>query len=69
MTDKHTKEEVNFGKGMARSHCGKLWRDDHNYCKHFIGAKESTTSGACEVVQGSIERVKWCELFAIAGGK
>lgn len=58
---KKAKKEVNYSLGMKESHCGKAFSDDSGYCQHFIGKQAST--GKCEVVEGPINPVYWCELF------
>lgn len=61
MTAKDTKNEVDYGRGMLRSHCGPTFKDDKFYCKHFIpGARYI---GKCEKVEGDIEPIMWCELY------
>lgn len=46
---KVTKESVNYGEGMARSHCG--------ICRYYMGGNQ------CERVRGYIMIRMWCELF------
>lgn len=61
---KAEKSEVNYSAGMAKSHCGKSFKDDNGYCEHFKGSKDSLSSpGICEVVAGQIDRVYWCKKF------
>jgi hypothetical protein len=47
---------------MIHSHCGPCFTDDKGYCSHFIG-RGYTVPGECEVVQGAIEPIMWCEEF------
>ncbi len=58
---KREKSDVDFGRGMATSHCGPMIPNDHNYCKHFIA--RTGPVGACELVKGDIGKQMWCKLF------
>lgn len=49
---KHTKAEVDYGKGMASAHCG--------ICAHYL---PSRSGNRCQVVQGAIDPDDWCYLF------
>ena len=40
---KANKTEVNYSRGMQNAHCGKSFRDDTNYCRHFISSSNSRT--------------------------
>ena len=48
-TNKKSKKEVNYSKGMKNSRCG--------VCKYFI------SPDACDKVKGEIDKNYWCELF------
>ena len=66
---KANKTEVNYSRGMQNAHCGKSFRDDTNYCRHFISSSNSRTpngDGSCTEVAGTISRVYWCRLFSKA---
>lgn len=60
---KHTKNEVQYSRGMIGSHCGKVFPNDYDHCKHFRGAATGTEDGVCTQVEGGISRVYWCKLF------
>lgn len=49
MAEKHTKEEVDYGKGMGTIRC--------YLCEHF------EPPDACELVEGRIRPEDWCKLF------
>ena len=59
---KATKEEVNYGRGMRESHCGKVDAMDAGFCKHFI-ERGTGPFGQCTEVEGRIGRTMWCERF------
>lgn len=64
---KASKQETDYSLGMAESHCGKVFSDDKGYCKHFIHPKTGYTShGTCKKVEGQINPVFWCKLYAKA---
>lgn len=54
---KHSKKEVNYGKGMAKSHCGPTPIWPKGSCKHF-----EPPHGCC-LVRGYVERRGWCGLY------
>ena len=60
------KTDVNYSRGLIHSHCGKCFSDDKGHCQHFIG-RGYTTSGTCEIVEGTIEPIMWCERFKKTG--
>ena len=62
MTEKTTKSDADYSKGMAARHCGKMFDKDVGYCAHFIG-EGITAPGKCERVYGDINRNMWCRLF------
>jgi hypothetical protein len=62
---KQTKAQANYGRGHRESHCGKSFKDDTGYCRHFIPCRASN-NGMCERVEGSISPVYWCKLFSRA---
>ena len=51
---KASKESVNYSRGMADSHCGKSFKDDTGYCRHFIPPSSPANDGSCERVAGTI---------------
>lgn len=55
---KLSKAEVNYSLGMMDSHCGKTFKDDKGYCSHFQDKVQT-----CELVEGKISPVHWCEKF------
>ena len=55
---------VNYSIGMAKSHCGKSFKDDEGYCRHYRPNTEY--EGACEKVEGAIKAMYWCRLFSKA---
>jgi hypothetical protein len=58
---KQLKTDVGYARGHMESHCGPTFHDDKFFCKHFLpGAKYA---GKCELVEGDIEPVMWCELY------
>lgn len=59
---KRSKDGVNYSPGMSKSHCGKLLPADKGYCRHFIALK-ATSTGHCDLVEGTIKRNYWCKLF------
>lgn len=61
MTEKFDKADVDFSKGMAKSHCGKMFASDVGYCKHFVRTDPLYTEpGECRLVKGAIKRDMWC---------
>ncbi len=62
---KISKQEADYGLGMAKSHCGKVFKDDKGYCEHYIGYLMSPT-GQCAKVNGEVSAVYWCRLFSKA---
>lgn len=61
MAEKISKDAADYGKGMASSHCGKMFDKDKGYCTHFID--KTVFDGECEMVRGVIKRDRWCRLF------
>ena len=61
MTEKANKEDVNYSRGMPRSHCGPMFNGDTGYCEHFIANKRSGIFGGCELVKGEIKNSFWCQ--------
>lgn len=61
---KHAKTEVDYSQGKPSEHCGPLGlgKSDPNACRHFLPS-QTTTSGHCELVEGSISRNYWCKLW------
>jgi len=57
MTEKRTKEEVNYSLGMPQRHCGN--------CRHFIPEFRGKPykEAACELVAGQIKPSMWCKLW------
>jgi hypothetical protein len=64
---KKSKEEVQYSKGHAHSHCGPVFHDDRWYCKHFEA--RATRMGGCEVVAGAIDPEFWCTEYNKANTK
>jgi hypothetical protein len=60
---KKNKNEVEYGPGMKKSHCGPWAVDDPDYCQHFIAGQRLYQPGECELVAGSIRPAMWCKLF------
>ena len=58
---KASKPEAHYRIGMAKSHCGKSFKDDKDYCQHYRPNTEY--EGTCEKVQGAIKVMYWCRLF------
>lgn len=66
-----SKTAVHYSIGMVHSHCGKVYSDDKGYCAHFLIGKTVASSsaiagvhqGTCELVDGSIDPVYWCQKF------
>jgi hypothetical protein len=54
---KANKTDVDYSVGMEKSHCGKVFKDDEGYCKHFV------KPSACQKVSGYIDPVYWCKLW------
>jgi hypothetical protein len=50
---KQPKREVNYSKGMAKSHCG--------ICRYFIESPGGTAT--CKKVAGAVSADMWCTLF------
>ena len=64
---KASKSEVDYSRGHAGAHCGKVLEDDKAYCRHFIQPLSPASNlGQCERVAGPINKVYWCRLFARA---
>lgn len=68
---KLTKKEVQYGRGMIHSHCGKVFPNDTGYCKHFIETKGRLSlgqgyMGSCQIVEGDISPLFWCAEFSKA---
>lgn len=61
MTERISKDEAEYSRGMLHSHCGPTFRDDKYHCKHFIHGPGFY--GQCEKVRGTIEPIMWCRLF------
>jgi len=59
---KATKEEVNYGRGMRESHCGRLDTADAGFCRHF-NERGQRDFGTCTEVEGRIGRTMWCDRF------
>jgi hypothetical protein len=61
---KRSKPDVDFRLGNRDAHCGRLSGMDENFCKHFIAhrAERPDMPGICALVNGSIERNRWCKL-------
>ncbi len=64
--NKASKAQVDYSRGMKESHCGRAFPDDKGYCQHFIGPYGSSELGTCSKVEGPINRLYWCRLFARA---
>lgn len=65
-TKKYDKNEVHYSPGHRDSHCGKAWKDDEGYCRHFMSVPSGDrwpSLGRCKLVGGSIRRTYWCEKF------
>ncbi len=63
------KDQVDYSHGHRDSHCGRVFKDDHGYCRYFIEAQSASGEvGACEKVEGSINPVYWCKFFSGAQG-
>ena len=57
-------------RGHAGAHCGKALDDDKAYCRYFIPPLSPASNlGQCEKVNGPINKVYWCRLFARAHSK
>ena len=63
MTEKITKNDADYSKGMAARHCGKMFPRDVGYCKNFMDTGPGH-SGECELVKGEIRRSFWCRKWA-----
>jgi hypothetical protein len=50
-------------------HCGKSFSGDAGYCRHFVGSSPEAEIGQCAKVEGTINRIYWCKLFARADSK
>lgn len=62
MTEKFDKADVDYGKGMATAHCGKMFAADTGYCRHYLKG-EPYEGGKCELVNGLIKPSMWCRKF------
>lgn len=60
MAEKFAKDDVDYSKGHAASHCGRMFSDDTGYCKHFLYPGPNEMSGECQLVKGAIKRDFWC---------
>jgi hypothetical protein len=60
---KASKEQVDYSRGMADRHCGKSFKDDTGFCRHFIPPSDPANDGSCERVAGTISQIYWCKLF------
>lgn len=56
--DKVAKSEVDYSKGMPKSHCGHVPKWHGGSCEHFIHPF------SCEKVKGYIDPTYWCKLWA-----
>lgn len=56
------KDEVNYSRGLIHSHCGPCFKDDKWSCEHYQG-HPAPASGRCEIVEGEIKPIMWCEKF------
>lgn len=65
MAEKISKDAADYSRGMAKSHCGKMFNSDTGYCKHFIG-EGMQGNGLCALVKGEIRRAFWCRKFSKA---
>ncbi len=63
MAKKLTKEETDYSSGMQNSHCGPVFLNDKGYCAHYNGNPGSSVNGTCDVVEGPINPVYWCNHF------
>lgn len=63
MAEKLSKDETDYSLGMQNTHCGPVFHNDQGYCDHYRGDKGSLRFGSCEVVEGSINPVYWCNRF------
>jgi hypothetical protein len=59
---KKDKDEVDYSRGMWESHCGPVFLNDKNYCKHFVPGS-GPIYGTCEVVNGAIDPIMWCKEY------
>lgn len=67
---KLSKEETRYGRGHTDSHCGPVLARDKSYCKHFIAVgKSSLDKGKCELVEGEINPIYWCNRWKRAEPK
>lgn len=57
---KFTKQETDYSRGHADSHCGKVFADDKGYCKHFQRNGAALGKGTCSLVDGEIDPIFWC---------
>jgi hypothetical protein len=56
--------QAHYQMGMAKSHCGKSFKDDEAYCMHYRPNTEY--EGTCEKVEGGIKAMYWCRLWSKA---
>jgi hypothetical protein len=61
MSEKFSKEEVDYSRGHLHSHCGPVFHDDKHFCTHFIPRQGYL--GLCEGVAGDIDPRYWCKRF------
>jgi hypothetical protein len=67
---KVSKSEVDYSRGHAGAHCGKVLDDDRSYCRYFNPPLSPAGNlGQCQKVAGPINPVFWCRLFARAQSK
>lgn len=55
--DKFAKNEVDYSKGMAKSHCGPTEKWPTGDCEHYEG------SNSCALVRGYISPEYWCKKY------
>jgi hypothetical protein len=56
------KDEVEYSRGKRNAHCGPCFSDDKFYCEHYTG-HPAPAVGKCEIVQGDIHPIMWCNRF------
>jgi hypothetical protein len=62
---KASKQSVDYSRGHAGAHCGKVLDDDRSYCRHFLPPLSPASNlGQCQRVAGPINPVFWCRLFS-----
>lgn len=55
------KDDAEYGPGHWEHHCGPVFVDDKNYCRHFIPG--AGIYGTCDKVTGLIDPTHGCRLF------